>query len=214
METRLIERWFNLAARMASPLDRDVALALFDEPRARYAGAERHYHTLGHIAACLDWLESARRLAADPGVLGLAIWYHDAVYDTHRPDNEEASARLADAALQRLGIALSIRQRVSGLILATRHNAPPAPPGDPDTGLLVDIDLAILGQPAEVFDAYEAAIRREYAWVADEDFRAGRRKVLQTFLHRPHIFATGHFRALLETPACENLARSLARLAR
>ena len=52
----------------------------------------------------------------------------------------------------------------------------------------MDIDLAILGQPQAVFDAYEKAVRAEYAFVSDEQFRVGRAAVLRSFLERPAIF--------------------------
>ena len=81
-------------------------------------------------------------------------------YDSHRSDNEDASARLAAAALAQLGVPGQTVHDVTELILATRHRAVPS---DPDSALLVDIDLAILGQAADVFDAYEEAIRVEYA---------------------------------------------------
>jgi predicted metal-dependent HD superfamily phosphohydrolase len=50
---------------------------------------------------------------------------------------------------------------VRDLILATRHDV--SPPGG-DAALLVDVDLAILGSPAERFDEYERQVRQEYSW--------------------------------------------------
>ena len=208
-EIRLSERWFNLASRIARPLDRTVAQAIFNDLEARYGAPDRHYHDRRHIAACLELLDSVRHLANDPDAIELAIWFHDAVYDTRRQDNEEASARLADAALQRLGIAPSVRQRVYDLVLATRHSAPPS---DSDSALLLDMDLSTLGQPAALFDTYEAAIRREYAWVPETDFRMGRTKLLRSFLAREPIYSTPYFRDQFETMARENLTRSIAKL--
>lgn len=77
---------------------------------------------------------------------------------------------------------------------------------------MTDIDLAILGAPQARFDEYEDQIRREYAWVPEADFRAGRARILESFLARPRIFQTRHFNARLEESARENMARSLARL--
>jgi predicted metal-dependent HD superfamily phosphohydrolase len=203
------DRWLTLAARFSGTSARDAAGAIFDDLHARYTAPDRHYHDLRHIAACLDLLDASRAIAHEPDNIELAIWFHDAVYETRGRDNEGASAQLADAALQRLGIASPIRRHVADLILATRHDRVPA---DPDAALLVDIDLAILGQPVGIFDAYEAAIRREYAWVPDADFRVGRSKVLRAFLARPHIYATAHYQNLFEQPARDNLVRSLAAL--
>ena len=91
------------------------------------------------------------------------------------------------------------------LILATKHNRPVSG----DAALLVDIDLAILGKPADEFDRYDAAIRQEYAWVSEEAYRAGRSKVLQSFLDRTTIYQTEFFRNLYEAQARTNLQRVL-----
>lgn len=111
--------------------------------------------------------------------------------------------------MPRLGVPLELTRPVSDLIFATRHDSSPA---DQDATLLVDIDLSILGQPAPVFDDYEAGIRYEYAWVAEAAFRAGRSNVLRSFFDRPRIYATDYFRDIFESAARQNLGRSLAKL--
>jgi predicted metal-dependent HD superfamily phosphohydrolase len=73
----------------------------------------------------------------------------------------------------------------------------------------VHIDLAILGQPAPIFDAYERHIRQEYAWVPHAAFVEGRTRILHAFLHRATIYATDHFRLHSEVQARSNIARSL-----
>jgi predicted metal-dependent HD superfamily phosphohydrolase len=139
----------------------------------------------------------------------VALWFHDAVYDTQRSDNEERSAVWAREYLTARAVAHDAIDRIEAMILATRHTEHTAPG---DTALMVDIDLGILGQPVRVFDRYDAAIRREYAWVSDEAYRAGRRAVLASFLARTHIYCTDFFHARLETTARANLARALDRL--
>ena len=76
----------------------------------------------------------------------------------------------------------------------------------------MDIDLSIFGQPAAIFDAYEAGVRFEYAWVSDSAFRTGRSRVLQSFLDRPRIYTTDYFNAAFKSAARQNLNRSLANL--
>jgi predicted metal-dependent HD superfamily phosphohydrolase len=205
----MLDRWLALVTRVAEAPGHDVARAVFDDLFARYTGADRRYHDIRHIDDCLQLVDSVRNLASQPDAIELAIWFHDAIYDSHRSDNEESSASLANSALTRLAVPLATRQSVCDLILATKHNAPPT---DPDAALLVDIDLSILGQPEPKFDAYEAGVRFEYAWVADSAFRAGRSTVLQSFLDRPRIYTTDYFGAALETAARQNLNRSLANL--
>jgi predicted metal-dependent HD superfamily phosphohydrolase len=132
---------------------------LYENVVARYSEPHRHYHTLQHLGECFVRLDEARHLAQHIHEVELALWFHDAVYDTHRQDNEEQSASLAEAAVQRAGLPDSVGQRVRGLILATKHDAAP---DNPDAALLVDVDLTILGASVERFDDYERQVRQEY----------------------------------------------------
>ena len=83
-----------------------------------------------------------------------------------------------------------------------------------DAALFLDMDLAILGAPAAAFDAYEAAVRREYGWVSEADWRAGRAAVLRGFLARPRIFHSDVFAGRFEAQARANMESSLAKLHR
>jgi predicted metal-dependent HD superfamily phosphohydrolase len=205
----MLDRWRALVARVTDTPGNDAARAVFDDLFARYTAADRRYHDIHHIDDCLQLFDTVRALASKPDAIELAIWFHDAIYDSHKSDNEASSASLADSALMQLGVPRAMTQSVCDLILATQHNAPPT---NPDAALLVDIDLSILGQPEPIFDAFEAGVRFEYAWVTDSAFRAGRSKVLQSFLDRPRIYTTDYFSAAFESSARENLTRTLANL--
>jgi predicted metal-dependent HD superfamily phosphohydrolase len=52
-------------------------------------------------------------------------------------------------------------------------------------------------------------VRREYDWVAEAEFRAGRAPILETFLDRFSIFMTPHFQEKYEKQARMNLTASL-----
>lgn len=183
--------------------------ALFDHLLAAYAEPHRRYHTRQHLQECLDHLQPALGLAAHPGEVALALWFHDAVYALDRHDNEPQSADWARQAVLAAGVAPAVGARIHALILATRHAALPA---TPDEGLLVDIDLAILGAAPERFDGYERQVREEYAAVPKAQFSSRRQAILEGFLRRPSLFSTELFRARLEAPARANLQRSIARL--
>ncbi len=140
----------------------------------------------------------------------LALWFHDAIYDPHRSDNEEQSAQLCRSALQHAGASSELTEEVANLVLATKHNI------EPSSRLaqwLVDIDLAILAATSVRFDEYESQVRQEYEWVTDADFRIGRSRILRMFLDRQSLFATDYFRSRCEADARRNLHRSLAMLA-
>jgi predicted metal-dependent HD superfamily phosphohydrolase len=172
----------------------------------RLAEPHRAYHTMRHIVHCLEEMARVQPLAAHPDAMEMALWYHDAIYETHAADNEEQSATLAAHILRNAAVPEAFVQMVVRLIVATKHHTVAE---DPDTRLLVDIDLAILGQPAPIFDAYERHIRQEYAWVPYEAFLEGRARILRTFLHRSTIYATAHFRQHYEAQARLYFARSL-----
>lgn len=181
----------------------------FDALVDAYQHPPRAYHNLDHIRACLEELDTVRGSCNEPNAVEAAIWFHDAIYDARRSDNEQQSAQLARRVLSNCGMSAAFCDRVERLILATRHDRPP---GTPDEALIIDIDLSILGQPPHIFDAYERAIREEYAFVSEPDFRAGRSKVLQRFLDCKQIYSTEGFRARYEAAARANLERSLRRL--
>jgi predicted metal-dependent HD superfamily phosphohydrolase len=181
-----------------------------------YAAPDRHYHGLAHIEALLGLAQQHAAAIADRDAVEAAIWFHDAIYDTRRKDSEERSAQLAQARLAG-SVAPERIDRIAAMIRATAGHAVPdfADAGAAqDCALFLDMDLAILGSAPAEFAAYEAAVRREYDWVSEPQWIAGRRAVLAGFLARPAIYATPQFRATREAAARRNLADALARLDR
>jgi predicted metal-dependent HD superfamily phosphohydrolase len=201
-----IERWRTTwrGLGVAAPDDQ-----LYEVLIGRYSEPHRSYHTIQHLDECFARLDEARGLAEQIHEVELALWFHDAVYETRTQDNEEQSASLALVAAERSGLPSAIGERVHRLILATKHDAEPT---SPDAALLVDVDLAILGASAERFDEYERQVREEYSWVPGLLFRRKRREILNGILARPHVYSTALFRSRYEATARANLARSIERL--
>ena len=54
-----------------------------------YGSKERFYHTLEHIRAVLEFVKARTDQLQDRRSVELAVWFHDAVYDTKAQDNEE-----------------------------------------------------------------------------------------------------------------------------
>jgi predicted metal-dependent HD superfamily phosphohydrolase len=182
---------------------------LFDDIIAAYREPHRHYHTLQHLDECFAKWQTVKADAQHPEEIELALWFHDAIYDVARPDNEARSADWGRAAVESAQLSQAVADRVHALVMATRHNAVPS---DADQRLLVDVDLSILGAAAERFDEYERQIRAEYSAVPLPQFRAARRRVLAEFLNRPAIFNTPVLVATYEMQARHNLARSIEKL--
>ena len=200
------ERWTALWARIGASGDPQ---SVWNDLERRYCEPHRAYHNFGHIGHCLVEFDGVRTLATAPDAVELAIWFHDAVYDTHAGDNEEQSALLAQRTLAEAGVPSDLIGQVEALVLATKHQTPQS---SADNALLVDVDLAILGQPLERYAAFEREIRGEYSWVAPADFVAGCGAILRRFLERPSVYSTDMFRGRYERSARANLAWAIGEL--
>jgi len=182
--------------------------ALLAELLARYGEAQRAYHTLQHLGECLVHLARERDGAERPAEVALALWFHDAIYDVQRHDNEARSADWARQAALRAGLAPEVAERLHALVMATRHDVQPV---GADARLLVDIDLAILGATPARFAEYERQIRIEYAHVPPAVFEPRRRQILGGFLARDPLYLTAPMRTRLEAAARANLGRAVDR---
>ncbi|HSD12658.1 MAG TPA: N-methyl-D-aspartate receptor NMDAR2C subunit [Patescibacteria group bacterium] len=205
----LQDKWSSLWLRAGGR--ENCWLRPYERLLLRYAEPHRRYHTLAHVQHCLREFDAIRDLADHADSVEMAVWFHDAIYDTRAKDSEARSAELARNVLDVGGFREEFGDRVAELVMATSHASPPT---FNDAALLVEADLAILGQPEAVFDEYERGIRREYAWVDDASFAAARAAALESFLRRPVIFAVHSLHDAYEAAARANLARSIDRLRR
>jgi predicted metal-dependent HD superfamily phosphohydrolase len=186
-----------------------ISGAVRDELIARYGEPHRRYHTMVHVQDCLDKLAACDDLNGDERrLLEAALWFHDAVYDPTRNDNEAESARLAEDRLTALGEPAAFIAEVSRLILLTAGHTVEA--GDRLGARLVSIDLSILGTDPAAYDAYAADIRAEYAHVPEPLYRAGRAAIMSRFVESEVLFPDPAWAARLDTPARANLRREIA----
>jgi predicted metal-dependent HD superfamily phosphohydrolase len=184
-------------------LVRDRLVAAYDDPA-------RGYHDLRHLTEVLTHLdELVPADAPERDAVVLAAWFHDAVYDV-AGDNEERSARLADAVLTNAGAPAPLVAEVVRLVLLTQDHDPG--PDDRAGQLLCDADLAILAADPERYADYVAGVRREYAEVPDDQFRAGRRAVLEDLLAHESLFRTDAARERWEATARANVTAEVAAL--
>ena len=178
--------------------------------RAYYDASPRPYHSWRHIRAVLGALHRWLGPELPPALEFAALW-HDAVYDPKASDNEERSAELCAEHLGEMGADEATLARAVELILATKKHVPPD--DSPDALALLDADLWILGATPRVYDRYARLIRREYAHVPDDAYRAGRSAVLERFLTRERLYFRETSEARWrEVRARENLRCELARL--
>ncbi|MCA2213638.1 HD domain-containing protein [Jidongwangia harbinensis] len=211
--TSLVERWRD-AARNAGATAADGDLeAAGTYLLGRWSEPQRQYHDVTHLSAVLDVVDRFAGLAPHPDRVRLAAWLHDAVYDPRAlgDANERDSAEFARGLLATLGAPDDVAAEVARLVGLTAGHATTA--DDPDGELLCDADLAVLARDPQGYAEYTDAIRREYAHVPDDVFRAGRTQVLRALLELPSIYRLAPLRDAWEERARANLSAELGALA-
>jgi predicted metal-dependent HD superfamily phosphohydrolase len=174
---------------------------------ARWSETHRKHHNVAHLHEMLD----AIGLLADAGIefdreaVELAAWFHDAVYEIGRDDNEDRSAELA----RELLASSPIRDEVARLVLVTKTHKVPA--NDINGAVLSDADLSVLGSEPLRYRTYAAAVREEYAEVPDEVFKPARAQILSSLLEG-QLFHTAAGRDRWDDSARRNIAEEIAAL--
>jgi len=194
-------RWTALIARLGLPASPDMFAAL----QRLHAQRHRHYHTAAHIQACLRHLDTRADLASRPDLIEIAIWFHDAVYKPMSKTNEADSAVMARGFLRGHLSTVDV-DTVDRMIRLTQTHGQT---DDPDTALMLDIDLSILATADDIYDQYTRDVRREYRWVPGPMFRKGRAKMLRHFLAMDRIYKTETLRQAWDAKARINMAREL-----
>jgi predicted metal-dependent HD superfamily phosphohydrolase len=185
----------------------ELPAGLAAELAAAYAEPQRAYHDASHIAEVLGWFDRVFDDLGwrDPATIYAAIVFHDAIYVPGAADNESRSAAWLRASALPCDLA-----RGAELVELTARHGSPIDETDRDAALFLDCDMAILGAEPAAFDAYNAAIAREYRAIPTDAFRAGRAKFLASVLALPRIFISDYFHDRLDARARVNLTRAIA----
>lgn len=177
-----------------------------------YTSQSRFYHTLNHIEALLKLSQEHQQLLGSSKTVDFAIWYHDAIYDASKSNNEEKSAQLARNNLTELGLVPDLIENCYNLIIATKTHQLTQDLDSFDAQFLLDIDLSILASERGKYLEYTQEIRKEYKIYPDFLYKKGRKKVLKHFLEMEHIYKTELFQDLWESKAKENLSYEISLL--
>ena len=181
----------------------------YDALVAAYAQKGRHYHTNEHVSGCLGHLDNCAGELDSPREVEIALWFHDAIYNSLSSENERKSADWAASFLAEQGASGETITRVHRLIMVTEHDAPTQ---TKDESFLVDIDLSILGASPETYELFEKGVQNEYRLVPSFLYRRKRAEVLRSFMERPRIYTNEFFSAPLERRAKENLSNAISKL--
>jgi predicted metal-dependent HD superfamily phosphohydrolase len=174
---------------------------------ARWSESHRKHHTVTHLHEMLDAIGelSEAGLRFDREAVELAAWFHDAIYEIGRDDNEERSAELA----RELLTSSPIRDELARLVLVTKTHK--VADDDINGAVLCDADLSVLGSPPHRYRAYAEAVRDEYADVPDDVFKPARAQVLTSLLEGP-LFHTDPGRSRWEEQARRNVGDEIREL--
>ncbi|HET8644017.1 MAG TPA: hypothetical protein VFO85_00935, partial [Vicinamibacteria bacterium] len=172
-------------------ISRDAPWLGLDEPAARtllaplaaaYGEPQRRYHDRTHLAEMLEAVHALRSRCRDFRAVLLAAWYHDAVYQPERRDNEAQSAAWARRALPAAGFAPELVAEVERLVLGTDPASPP--PADADAQVIHDADRRVWAAPPARYAEYARGIRAEYGRFSWTRYAAGRGRFLEGALRR------------------------------
>jgi predicted metal-dependent HD superfamily phosphohydrolase len=141
----------------------------------------RHYHTLRHLELMLDQLPANHPFGRE---MMAATLFHDIIYEPARSDNEELSASTFQSVASTISPKTPLdASLVSSMILATKshHFRTETTPIEEAINILLKADLSVLWHPdPQVYEWYAKGVRREYAFVPEEQFRQARTRILTT----------------------------------
>lgn len=203
----LADAWIALARRVGA---RDDVAGAGAALLGRWSEPHRAYHDLAHLDEVLRRIDLLADEAAQPDLVRLAAWYHDAVYDPQASDNEERSAEVATVGLANLGLEPAVVGEVARLVRLTASHDVRA--GDRNGAVLCDADLAVLAAGQLRYASYVEGVRREYEHLDDTTFARGRTDVLHRLLDRPQLFSTAYGRREWEQAARTNVSTELRSL--
>jgi predicted metal-dependent HD superfamily phosphohydrolase len=188
--------------------DGKAAGEAFEKLATAWSEPARRYHNREHLSECLHQLDLVGLGEPATDVAELALWFHDAVYVAGAPDNEESSSQVLLSECGRLQIDRKTAEAAAALVRATAHGASQNELGR-DGGLVLDVDLSILGSDPVRFMEYEYSVEEEFEKTPKLKFLIGRGRFLTSLLARPSIFRTTFFRERYEAVARAQLSALL-----
>jgi len=169
--------------------------------------SNRSYHNLSHIDNCLKEFREYSDYAKNNGLevahtksIEYSILYHDIITGTNQNELLSAKRAYLDGIL--LGLSEDLLKVSYKCIIATKHDVIPI---NPFEKIMVDVDLAILGQPISIYEKYASNIRLEYSHISTKEFYSKRKEILNNFLNRSSIYTLDYFKNKYEKAAIYNI---------
>ena len=184
-----------------------------------YNENHRFYHNWHHISDMLEKLDQLSYLVSNIEQITMAIFWHDVVYYTKDIDgnvipdvvNVHAST---NKFMENFNIdKYSNYAPAISMVLGTAKHTIAIPSFhyyegfEQDFKLFLDLDLSGFGSSYDTFIKNGNNIRKEFAFVPDEDFEFGRRAALLNFWNADPLFKLPETQELWEKKAKDNLTK-------
>ncbi|MBK9283552.1 MAG: adenylyltransferase/cytidyltransferase family protein [Sphingobacteriaceae bacterium] len=140
----------------------------------RYEEKHRHYHTVAHVSAVIDYLIKSNQLNDE---LFLAAVYHDAIYDPKQNNNEDLSAELFSKDAEAAKLDEKTIAKIVQIIRDTKtHKA-----SFKESEIFIEADLSIFKSSFADLMNYEHQIFKEFQFVDYREYKPKRLEVLRKF---------------------------------
>ena len=206
MNNDLEKRWIDLAIKYGANIK--SAREQFNLIATCYNEPHRRYHTLEHIKALFKHFDQLKGLLSNSDNVAFAIFFHDIIYDPKSSTNEDDSAELAKTYLKSLpDISENMIIKIENMIIATKRHGYN---DDMDTAYFLDMDLSILGRPANVYKIYAGNIRQEFKHIKkDLEYALARRDRFLIPFFQKEIYQTDFFKTRFEKQAKINIQKEI-----
>ena len=211
IETELGKVFAQHFTAINSAVESEKVNNLWQDIAIRYNEAQRAYHSLQHIEQLFAQFKQIKHVLNEPHIIALALFYHDVIYAPTRADNELKSAEYAVEALRPYFSAAQCQYIYALIMMTANHKLAECSSAQKnfDAAYLLDMDLSILGASWSEYEQYAQAVRQEYAYVSNIDYRDGRRAVLTGLLAHLKLYLTDYYYDRLEKQARQNIKREI-----
>lgn len=208
-----LEKFITHFVRQHAGLSDEMMQVLLRGVFTHYRSSMRHYHSLDHIAHCIEELQwvMANHELTEQQVQSLirAILAHDIIQNVK--DANHSDEQLSAIWYRDLATNFHIEdEAVAQMIESTGYLSGGKMAETFEEKLLCSIDLAILSQPEEIYDIYSEAIRKEYADIPNNLYYAGRIHALKKLMGRT-IYLSEYYQNA-EQWAQKNMLREIRHL--
>ena len=145
----------------------------------RWKEKHRHYHTVNHLIWVIQNIETNMYFKElnvyEKHALLLAAFFHDAIYDPKRKDNEDQSIKLFVSSFKAKDI--KMLDTVCELIECTKHRKRPI---NKLQRILWDADNKGFFRGYDIMLKSEKLIRQEYSHFSNKEYKKGRLEFLNS----------------------------------